>query len=479
MNELLVAAGTTSAATPMFMLATGGVRNIGAELHLLAPAVAELKRLLRVRIIASTFFTSFRDPIYEVATGTQEALYGWITANYSLGRLQDRVRDPWGRRDQQADLDRVALRTHGFVEMGGQSVQIAYEVPQPVVAGPGDAALKNLTIKWNRRQRVFRVFTKTFPTLGTRAARDEYFVRLEGEAENVGHLQPIQDRCSRSGHNFPLPNDRAIEGTGLGGVGDVLSPDIAEDIGLVRRRIEAKWDRVELGQADQNQIIANRQARAARALAQNTLLAASVLPVLQLLGCVTEDCTPAARCGDNCPARLVLGNPPIPFNPLFLHRASLRFVGGASFWYAIRAIFTGTLRQEHSFRVKNIRDMIIAFANLPLVAGAAVNGHTLNALFTALLVYTTLYDGFGLPPGKTTPVMNADGSLNNGNGVRGISSFHPFNGVVGQNAADINAMTPYSWTLGKAVYFAVGATGAVSLPSLVLLVVLILTLTLI
>lgn len=455
MNALLLAAGTTSAATPMFMLATGGVRNIGAELHLPAWEVAELKRLLRVRIIASTFFTSFHNPIYEVATGTQEALYGWITANYSLGRLQHRG----------------ALRTHGFVEMGGQSVQIAYEAPQPAAVVAGVVEQKNLTIRWNGRERAFRVFTKTFPTLGTKASRDEYFDRLQGAVGNAGHLLPIQDRCSRLGHNFPLLNGRDIEGSSLRAAGDVLPPDIAENVDLVRRRIDVKWGGAALTAEETTAINNERQARAARVLAQNNLLAASVLPVFQLLRCVAVGCTPAARCGDNCPARLLLGNPPINFNPLVPHGASIRFVGGASFWYAIRAIFTGTLRQEHSFRVKNIRDMIIAFANLAVDPRARVNVHTHHALFTALLVYTTLYDGFGLPPGTTTPAAD------NGNGVMGIGSFHPFNGVVGQDAANIRAMTPYSWTLGKAVYFAVGATGAVSLPSLVLFIVVILTLT--
>lgn len=396
------------------MLATGGMRNMQN---------VELRGWIEQGIRASHFYLSFPANMREfsVATGPQEALYGWMTSNYSLARLEPRV---WSGGQVPT--------TYGFVEMGGQSVQIAYEI-----AGQVAAPAKVLRIVWKGKEREFKVFTKVIENLGAQAARAKYLTELQGN----------QDPCSLLGQDFPAPN-AARQGTGL-------------CVGAITPAHNGP-----------------------------TCLATSMLPVFQLR--CNHYCTPAARL-ENCPTRLLLDAPPIDYAAGYR-----RFVAGSSFWYATRAIYTGPMRQEHSFRVRDIRRMIIDFAIRPWAAHrqqmvnevtaevqairprlsvaragelriakiAKAERFLRDALFNAILVYTTLYDGVGIPPGTTTPVVNLDGTFNIGNGVRGVDAFHPFNGVVGQHNDSNTKIVPYSWTLGRALYYAVGATGAVSLPPL-------------
>lgn len=95
---------------------------------------------------------------FAVATGDQEAIYGWITANYSLGRLEN------------------GGASHGFLEMGGQSVQIAYEVQQgsnqsSIRGQPGHGVL---CPRVTANGREFCVFTKMISGLGTTNASAKY-----------------------------------------------------------------------------------------------------------------------------------------------------------------------------------------------------------------------------------------------------------------------------------------------------------------
>lgn len=413
LNLLLASANASKPSTPMFMLATGGMRGIDDD----------LRGRLEQAINESTFFhNEFQIHNYQLATGVQEALYGWMTANYSLARFENRN-----------------FKTYGFVEMGGQSLQIAFEIGTRVDAGPDGEAV-DLTINFQQKQRVFRVFTKMNNQLGAQAARSAYLNNL------VGNQEP----CSLLAQDFLAPNAARV--------GSALA------IGNPTLQASAPGDRV-------------------------IRLTESVVPVFRLLGC--NLCNPAARC-QNCPAKLR------PLAPPLLHDGpGMRFVGGSSFWHATKALHQGRVRQEHSFAVSDFRHMIIQFAlrdwanhqaqvtreveaeiramtSCQVHAQIPGNGtlevktdilrtsaiaraikHLRNALFAGILVYTTLYDGVGLPPGTTATVPLHI--------VQGVGEFHPFNGVVGLHVDGPSLNVPYSWTLGRALIHVVGATVAVSL----------------
>lgn len=59
------------------------------------------------------FDTPGRNDIYRTISGEEEAAYGWIAANFSLGTL--------------SELGQLSTEKLGYLEMGGASAQIAFE----------------------------------------------------------------------------------------------------------------------------------------------------------------------------------------------------------------------------------------------------------------------------------------------------------------------------------------------------------------
>lgn len=332
---------------------------------------------------------------FAVATGDQEAIYGWISANYSMGRLEN------------------VNPTYGFLEMGGQSVQIAYKPPDHF-NGP----YTRVTIRWDITKES-HVFTKMISGLGTKDARTKYLETPLPQVDEISY-----DRCAIEGE--PIPG-------GLGS-GLCLHPDT---------------------------LLAG-----ARTLPQQIeQLDASLVPFNALLtAAVHLDAAAAAV------PILLHGAPAIPVEPT-------RFVGGSSFWYANKSLYPPNIRPEHTFDFAELNRMICEYAavnwnthrqRVRAQAEEIVNGmdddvvHELmngeniadervdlttqqadtlegfrkNSLFCAMLVHSTLYEGIGLHPD---------------------ARFQPFDGVVGLHAGDLTKNVPYSWTLGKALIEATGS----------------------
>ncbi|KAA3676437.1 ectonucleoside triphosphate diphosphohydrolase 4 [Paragonimus westermani] len=95
--------------TPLFILATAGMRLLTEE--------QQAKIWNRVQVLVKSKYNFKFENSYAVTiTGNQEALYGWIAVNYLTGRFLHGLED----------LNRKS--TYGMLDMGGASMQIAYEL---------------------------------------------------------------------------------------------------------------------------------------------------------------------------------------------------------------------------------------------------------------------------------------------------------------------------------------------------------------
>ncbi|MGH0140350.1 UNVERIFIED_CONTAM: hypothetical protein FKN15_048100 [Acipenser sinensis] len=122
----------------------------------------------------------------EVISGKQEGVYAWIGINFVLGRFdhaeegEDTVVTVTTDSQTQHPVSRK--RTVGVLDMGGASLQIAYEVPTTVsFASPEqEEAAKSVLAEFNlgcdvqHTQHVYRVYVSTFLGFGGNMARQRY-----------------------------------------------------------------------------------------------------------------------------------------------------------------------------------------------------------------------------------------------------------------------------------------------------------------
>ena len=96
--------------TVLYMLATAGMRVLPEISQ--AAILAEIRR--RTPLLTNFHFA---DNHVNVISGKEEGMYAWISANYVLNRL--RIGEN-GKREESV----------GIIDMGGGSIQIAFEVDQ-------------------------------------------------------------------------------------------------------------------------------------------------------------------------------------------------------------------------------------------------------------------------------------------------------------------------------------------------------------
>ncbi|VDL39478.1 unnamed protein product [Hymenolepis diminuta] len=135
--------------TPVYILATAGMR-------FLSPSDQDAIWRYVQLTVKKEFHFKFEDSWAQTVTGLYEALYGWITVNYLLGNFVEPPRP-----------------TVGMLDMGGASMQIAYEVP-PELNPPKDLILP-FTIG---ETRTHNVYVMTFLGYGTHAAKSRYKLAL-------------------------------------------------------------------------------------------------------------------------------------------------------------------------------------------------------------------------------------------------------------------------------------------------------------
>lgn len=147
---------TAHSSTPLYILATAGMR--------LLTEVQQNAIWTTVRhTIKTKFDFNFEDTWAQTVSGLYEALFGWTTVNYLLGKLS---------------ANHLPSETVGMLDMGGASMQIAYEVPTEAVVS--DDLIMNFTVgKVNTTsRRNYRVYVMTFLSYGTHATSSRHRVQL-------------------------------------------------------------------------------------------------------------------------------------------------------------------------------------------------------------------------------------------------------------------------------------------------------------
>lgn len=169
--------------TPLYILCTAGMRLLTDSQQ--AAILDDL-----VVNVPDDFDFLFSRSHAEVISGKQEGVYAWIGINFVLGRFDHADEDE----DAMVEVTAGSLshqsisrrRTVGIMDMGGASLQIAYEVPSAVTftspeqeeAGKSLLAEFNLGCDVDRTQHVYRVYVTTFLGFGGNMARQRYEDRL-------------------------------------------------------------------------------------------------------------------------------------------------------------------------------------------------------------------------------------------------------------------------------------------------------------
>ncbi|XP_005407728.1 PREDICTED: ectonucleoside triphosphate diphosphohydrolase 7 [Chinchilla lanigera] len=189
--------------TPLYILCTAGMRLLPErkQLAILADLVKDLPL---------EFDFLFSQSQAEVISGKQEGVYAWIGINFVLGRF-DHEDESDADSSQESTTGR--RRTVGILDMGGASLQIAYEVPTSTSALPPkqEEAAKILLAEFNlgcdvqHTEHVYRVYVTTFLGFGGNFARQRYEDlvlnetlnknRLLGEKTGLSPDNPFLDPC--------------------------------------------------------------------------------------------------------------------------------------------------------------------------------------------------------------------------------------------------------------------------------------------
>ncbi|TNM85672.1 ectonucleoside triphosphate diphosphohydrolase 4 [Takifugu rubripes] len=164
--------------TPVYILCTAGMRLLPESQQ-----AAILEDL--VNDIPLEFDFLFSRSHAEVISGKQEGVYAWIGINFVLGRFdhadeEDTTVEVMTGSQSQQPISR--RRTVGIIDMGGASLQIAYEVPSAITfsspqeeeAGKSVLAEFNLGCDVEHTQHVYRVYVTTFLGFGGNMARQRY-----------------------------------------------------------------------------------------------------------------------------------------------------------------------------------------------------------------------------------------------------------------------------------------------------------------
>ncbi|XP_042314162.1 ectonucleoside triphosphate diphosphohydrolase 7 isoform X2 [Sceloporus undulatus] len=194
--------------TPLYILCTAGMRLLPDWQQ-----SAILEDL--VRDVPLEFDFLFSESHAEVISGKQEGVYAWIGINFVLGRFDHEEEEDAlvsvTLAGQEEPL--VRKRTVGILDMGGASLQIAYEVssstlfssPQQEEAAKSLLADFNLGCDTQHTKHGYRVYVNTFLGFGGNFARQRYeelvrnrtiaYNRLQGDQIGVNPNVPVLDPC--------------------------------------------------------------------------------------------------------------------------------------------------------------------------------------------------------------------------------------------------------------------------------------------
>jgi len=181
--------------TPLYILATAGMRLLSNEKRnaIMKNIKAEIPKM-------SGFY--FTESQVDVISGKQEGIYLWIATNYMLGRF-DHSHDV-NTTPASTVAHVVRKQTVGTIEIGGASLQIAYEVA-PNESVPAELrATINLGCDAHATVHEYKIYVTTFLGYGTDLARKRYIDNMVStNKKQIKAHQSVMDAC--------LPKDMVDE----------------------------------------------------------------------------------------------------------------------------------------------------------------------------------------------------------------------------------------------------------------------------
>lgn len=174
--------------TPLYILATAGMRVLPKHKR-----EAILKNLRKNVPLMSDFLVV--DSQIEVITGKQEGIYLWIATNYILNRFDHshkKVKTPSGA----IVINHLRKETAGTIEIGGASLQIAYEVPRNETVPQDKSATINLGCDVHETIHEYKVYVTTHLGYGTDLARKRYVANMyAANKDKLTKHETVMDPC--------------------------------------------------------------------------------------------------------------------------------------------------------------------------------------------------------------------------------------------------------------------------------------------
>ncbi|KAH3707971.1 hypothetical protein DPMN_067409, partial [Dreissena polymorpha] len=179
--------------TLLYILATAGMR--------LLPEVSQQAILQDLqRDIPKKFDFVIAENNFEVISGKLEGVYAWIAANYALQKFNHGDADKYDHplvavdiADENGEITQhVRRRTVGMLDMGGGSMQIAYEI-----TANADSIPKHLMAEFNLgcrsydKEHTYKVYVTTFLGYGANEARTRYEQQL---VQQVKERQSVKQK---------------------------------------------------------------------------------------------------------------------------------------------------------------------------------------------------------------------------------------------------------------------------------------------
>ncbi|GFO40951.1 ectonucleoside triphosphate diphosphohydrolase 7 [Plakobranchus ocellatus] len=189
------------AETCLHVMATAGMRMLPESAQ--KAILEDLKRDVK-----KDFKFIAPDNHFEVITGKQEGVYAWVAINYVLDRFSHSAL-PLGHdtvsivhNEKSKTVTHTRKRTVGIIDMGGGSVQIAFEVtdqdqikniPSPLISEI------NLGCQDSDLEHSYKIYVTTFLGYGANSARERYENMLiqetKSKSQRITEDGTIRDVC--------------------------------------------------------------------------------------------------------------------------------------------------------------------------------------------------------------------------------------------------------------------------------------------
>ncbi|XP_064382622.1 ectonucleoside triphosphate diphosphohydrolase 7-like [Halichondria panicea] len=195
--------------TVLYVLGTAGMRllSLGHQERIMDYIAAAVSREYP--------FHLSKDGI-QVISGKLEGVFSWITINYLLGNFSP---------ESHAHAHTAGsehIHTVGVMDMGGASLQIAFEVPQQIEVHNDKIVEINLGCGLLDNEHKHRVYSMTYLGYGSNTVRTKYYTSLAKHFNTSNHTAlrgPIlKDPCSQQGltENVTLSANRWVRVRGSG-----------------------------------------------------------------------------------------------------------------------------------------------------------------------------------------------------------------------------------------------------------------------